>query len=70
MDQPGGGLTVTVNYMMAAASALPPHLPSLSSPTSQETQLTMPGYSASTGGLSEVVEVHSFDSAILFLVIF
>ena len=68
MDQPGG-LTETVDEMKTKASALPPPPPSLSSPTCQETQLNMPGSSASTGDLSEVVEVHSFDSSILFLVI-
>ena len=68
MVQPGG-LTETVDYFVTEASALPPPLPSLSSPTCQETQLTLPGSFASTGGLSEVVEVHSFDSAILFLVV-
>ena len=61
MDQPLG-LTETV----AEASVLPPPLLRLSSPTCQETQLTLTSASASTGGLSEVVEVHSFDSAILF----
>ena len=48
--------------MQAEASGLPPPPPRLSSPTFQETQLTLPGASASTGNLSEVVEVHSFDS--------
>ena len=57
-----GGLTGPVDKMLSEASALPPPLPSLSSPTCLETQLSVPGSSASTGGLSEVVEVHSFDS--------
>ena len=68
MDQPLG-LTETVNQMQAEASALPPPPPSLCSPTCQETQLAVPGSFASTGDLSEVVEVHSFDSAILFPVV-
>ena len=68
MDQAGN--TETVDYLMAAASGLPHHPPaSLSSPTCQETQLNMPTSSASTGGLSEVVEVHPFDYAILFPII-
>ena len=96
MDQ-AGGLMDTVNYMMASVSALLHPRPHLFSPTCQETQPAMPGSSASTGGLSEMVTVHSifwfyflqlkanqlliqnhlhqsldlsFDSAILFLVIY
>ena len=44
---------------------LPP--PRWFSPTCQETQLIMPGSSASTGGLSDVKEVHYLDSDILLL---
>ena len=67
MDQAGGHMD-PVNYLIETASALPHPRPHLFSPTCQETQVTMPGSSASTGDLSEVVEVHSIDSAILFIV--
>ena len=62
MDQ--AGLMDKVDQMMIAkASALPLQPPAASSsPTCRETQLTMPGSSASTGDLSELVQVHSFDS--------
>ena len=46
--------------MKANVLLLPP--PRWCFPTCQETQLTMPSSSASTGGLSEMVEEHYFDS--------
>ena len=66
MVQPGG-LTGAVNYILTEASVLPPPPLSSSSPTCQETggreeRENMPTSSASTGGLSEVAEVCSFDS--------
>ena len=62
MDQ--AGLMDKVDQVMAKASGLPlqPPTAASSSPTCRETQLEMPTSSASTGDLSELVQVHSFDS--------
>ena len=67
MDQAGGHMD-PVNYLRTQASALPHPRPHLFSPICQETQVPVPGSSASNGGLSEVVKVRSFDSAIQSLV--